>query len=109
MYQLARGYARSGMTAYSQLQQKELEMAENLGYTAVKHQRFVGTGYFDAVATTIANGQTSNCTMPESTEEEQFEMHTEDYNDGEATERTPMPHLYILLEDMPLPSTAAND
>ena len=68
MYQLARGYARSGMTAYSQLQQREFEMAENLGYSAVKHQRFVGTGYFDAVATTITNGQTSTCAMPDSTE-----------------------------------------
>ena len=47
--------------------------------------------------------------MPDSTETEQFEMHTVDYNDGEATERTPMPHLYPSLESMPLPSTAAND
>jgi len=109
MYQLARGYARSGMTAYSQLQQREFEMAENLGYSAVKHQRFVGTGYFDAVATTITNGPTSTCALPGSTETEQFEMDSEDYNDGEATERTPMPNLYTLLESMPLPSTAAND
>ena len=109
MYQLARGYARSGMTAYSQLQQREFEMEENLGYSAVKHQRFVGTGYFDAVATTISNGLTSTCALPGSTETEQFDMDNVDYNDEEATERTPMPHLYTLLESMPLPSTAAND
>jgi isocitrate lyase len=109
MYELAKDYARSGMTAYSKLQQREFESAENLGYAAVKHQRFVGTGYFDAVATTITNGQTSTCALPGSTEEEQFDAAALDYNDGEATERTPMPHLYPSLESMPPPSTAASD
>ena len=46
----------TGMLAYSQLQQREFELAEKDGYSAVKHQRFVGTGYFDQVATTIASG-----------------------------------------------------
>jgi isocitrate lyase len=109
MYELAKDYARSGMTAYSKLQQREFESAENLGYAAVKHQRFVGTGYFDALATTITNGQTSTCALPGSTEEEQFGAAARDYNDGEATERTPMPHLYPSLRSMPSPSTAAND
>ena len=72
-FELAREYAQSGMTAYSKLQQREFEMAEKFAYGAVKHQRFVGTGYFDEVATTIAAGQTSIRALPGSTEEEQFE------------------------------------
>ena len=52
-----RGLRPSGMTAYSQIQQLELEMVEKQGYGGVKHQRSVGTGYFDAVATTIAAGR----------------------------------------------------
>ncbi|MGO9433110.1 MAG: isocitrate lyase [Terracidiphilus sp.] len=72
-FELAHEYARSGMTAYSHLQQREFELAERLGYGAVKHQRFVGTGYFDDVANTIAAGHTSIRALPGSTEEEQFE------------------------------------
>ncbi len=72
-FELAREYAESGMTAYSKLQQREFEMAEKFGYSAVKHQRFVGTGYFDELANTIAAGQTSIRALPGSTEEEQFE------------------------------------
>ena len=71
-FELAHEYARSGMSAYSQLQQREFELAERLGYGAVKHQKFVGTGYFDDVANTIAAGQTSIRALPGSTEEEQF-------------------------------------
>jgi isocitrate lyase len=73
MFELAREYARSGMAAYSQLQQREFDMAERFAYGAVKHQRFVGTGYFDAVATVISSGQTSTCALEGSTEVEQFE------------------------------------
>ena len=73
MYELAREYAKSGMSAYSVLQQREFEAAERFSYAAIKHQRFVGTGYFDDVASTIASGQTSICALPGSTEEEQFE------------------------------------
>jgi isocitrate lyase len=109
MYELANDYARSGMTAYSRLQQREFDLADNHGYSAVKHQRFVGTGYFDAIATAVTAGQTSTCAMAGSTEAEQFDRDAVEYNDGEATERTPMPQLYPLLESMPLPSTAAND
>jgi isocitrate lyase len=72
-FELAREYAQSGMSAYSKLQQREFEMADKFGYGAVKHQRFVGTGYFDELANTIAAGQTSIRALPGSTEEEQFE------------------------------------
>lgn len=73
MFELARDYAHSGMSAYSQLQQREFQMGEKHGYGAVKHQRFVGTGYFDSVATVISSGQTSTCALAGSTETEQFE------------------------------------
>lgn len=73
MYELAQEYAASGMSAYSLLQQREFAAAERYSYAAVKHQRFVGTGYFDDIASTIAAGQTSTCALPGSTEEEQFE------------------------------------
>ncbi|PYX98268.1 MAG: isocitrate lyase [Acidobacteria bacterium] len=73
IFELAREYARRGMTAYSQLQQREFDLAERFAYGAVKHQRFVGTGYFDAVATVISAGQTSTCALEGSTEAEQFE------------------------------------
>jgi isocitrate lyase len=72
-FELAHEYAQSGMTAYSKLQQREFELAERAGYGAVKHQRFVGTGYFDDVANTIAAGRSSIQALPGSTEEEQFE------------------------------------
>jgi isocitrate lyase len=73
-FELAHEYARSGMSAYSRLQEREFEVAEKFGYGATKHQRFVGTGYFDEVANTIAAGQTSIRALPGSTEEEQFEL-----------------------------------
>jgi len=73
MFELAREYSRTGMLAYSQLQEREFASAERNGYGAVKHQRFVGTGYFDQVATVIAAGNTSTCALPGSTEQEQFE------------------------------------
>ncbi len=73
MFELAREYARTGMSAYSQLQQREFQVAEKHGYGAVKHQRFVGTGYFDSVVTVISSGQTSTCALEGSTETEQFE------------------------------------
>jgi isocitrate lyase len=73
VFELAHEYNRTGMLAYSHLQEREFDMAEKFGYGAVKHQRFVGTGYFDQVATTIASGNISTCALPGSTEEEQFE------------------------------------
>jgi isocitrate lyase len=82
MFELARGYAAEGMTAYAQLQEREFALAEEAGYSAVRHQRFVGTGYFDAIAQTIANGQSSTVALAESTEAEQF-YHAE-VKEGEA-------------------------
>ncbi len=73
MYELARGYRDWGMTAYSALQEEEFRLEKEAGYSAVKHQRFVGTGYFDDVAQTIASGSSSTTALHGSTEEEQFE------------------------------------
>ena len=72
MFELARGYAQTGMTAYSRLQQKEFEKEKEAGYSAVKHQHFVGTGYFDDVTQVIAGGLSSTTALHGSTEEEQF-------------------------------------
>jgi isocitrate lyase len=71
MFELARGYRENGMAAYSELQQAELA-SEAAGYTASRHQREVGTGYFDLVRTTISGGLASTGAMAESTEEAQF-------------------------------------
>ncbi|MBI3505529.1 MAG: isocitrate lyase [Proteobacteria bacterium] len=71
MYELARGYAKRGMGAYSELQQAEFD-AEKHGYTATRHQREVGTGYFDAVAVAISAGRASTTAMAGSTEHDQF-------------------------------------
>jgi len=71
MYELALGYKESGMTAYSQLQQAEFA-AEERGYTAVRHQREVGTGYFDRVSQVISAGKSSTLAMKGSTEAAQF-------------------------------------
>ncbi|HYG57901.1 MAG TPA: isocitrate lyase, partial [Symbiobacteriaceae bacterium] len=71
MFELASGYAREGMPAYVRLQEREFEL-EPLGYSAVKHQREVGTGYFDQVAQVISGGQASTLALKGSTEEEQF-------------------------------------
>jgi isocitrate lyase len=74
MFKLARGYAQRGMAAYSELQQAEFA-AESEGYTATRHQREVGTSWFDAVATTAAGGQSSTTAMAGSTETAQFHRH----------------------------------
>jgi len=70
MFNLAHGYARNGMTAFVELQQAEFAAASK-GFTAVKHQREVGTGYFDAVTTTI-EAQASTAALKGSTEDAQF-------------------------------------
>jgi isocitrate lyase len=72
MFELARGYQRSGMTAYARLQDEEFNSADRFGYEAVKHQRFVGTGYFDMVTQVIAGGSSSTEALAGSTEAEQF-------------------------------------
>ena len=71
MFELATGYRDRGMTAYSELQQAEFE-SEAEGYSATRHQREVGTGYFDAIATALSNGQASTVALTESTEAAQF-------------------------------------
>ena len=72
MFELARGYKQSGMTAYSRLQEKEFLREQQVGYEAAKHQRFVGTGYFDSVQQVITSGSTSTAALHGSTEEAQF-------------------------------------
>jgi isocitrate lyase len=72
MFELARAYKLSGMSAYSRLQEKEFGSAELYGYEAVKHQRFVGTGYFDMVTQVIASGNSSTTALADSTEADQF-------------------------------------
>ncbi|MEI6179106.1 MAG: isocitrate lyase [Chloroflexales bacterium] len=71
MFTLAHGYKDRGMAAYSELQQAEFD-AEPLGYTATRHQREVGTGYFDEVSMVISGGTSSTTALAGSTETEQF-------------------------------------
>jgi isocitrate lyase len=71
MFALARDYKARGMSAYSELQQEEFS-AEKVGYTATRHQREVGTGYFDQVAQVISGGMASTLALNESTEAKQF-------------------------------------
>ena len=71
MFELARGYAEEGMTAYVRLQEREFEL-EAEGYTATRHQREVGAGYFDQVAQAVSGGESSTLALRGSTEEEQF-------------------------------------
>ena len=71
MFTLAKDYNKNGMAAYSKLQQAEFSEAAN-GFTAVKHQREVGTGYFDKVSQIISGGNASTLALEGSTEEEQF-------------------------------------
>ncbi|HEY5889341.1 MAG TPA: isocitrate lyase, partial [Acidimicrobiia bacterium] len=71
MFDLASGYADHGMSAYVELQNREFAM-EAVGYTATRHQREVGAGYFDKVSQVIAGGNTSTLALAGSTESEQF-------------------------------------
>jgi isocitrate lyase len=81
MFELARGFKQHGMTAYSELQDREFESEHDHGYEAVKHQRFVGTGYFDAIQNAITSGTASTIALEGSTEAAQFaprkKRHTE--------------------------------
>ena len=74
MFELADAYRDNGMAAYSELQQREFAN-EAAGYTATRHQREVGTGYFDKVAMTITSGQSSTTALKDSTESAQFHEH----------------------------------
>ena len=71
LLRLAEKYKKEGMSAYSRIQQQEFAREKD-GYTSVKHQREVGTSYFDAVSNTISSGQSSTTAMAGSTESEQF-------------------------------------
>ena len=71
IFELAEKYKTEGMTVYSKIQQLEFAREKD-GYTSVKHQREVGTTYFDAVSNTISSGQSSTTAMKGSTESEQF-------------------------------------
>ena len=72
MFELARGYKNSGMTAYCRLQDEEFKSEDAHGYEAVKHQQFVGTGYFDAVQEIVTGGTASTIALEGSTEAAQF-------------------------------------
>jgi isocitrate lyase len=74
MFELAHEYAKSGMTAYADLQENEFTLAHEHGYGAVRHQRFVGTGYFDELQQTISGGSASTTALEGSTETEQFSL-----------------------------------
>jgi isocitrate lyase len=71
MFELARGYAAEGMPAYVELQEREFALEEH-GYTASRHQREVGAGYFDRVLEAVSGGQSSTLALKGSTEEAQF-------------------------------------
>src|SRR5947199_7075325 len=74
MFELARAYRLKGIAAYSKLQEREFAAARDFGYEAVKHQQFVGTGYFDMVTQVIAGGNSSTTALAGSTEAEQFRV-----------------------------------
>jgi len=79
MFELARAYRDDEMAAYSKLQQREFDLEVEAGYRAVKHQSFVGAGYFDQVTQVITGGQSSTTALSGSTEEEQFTERTPDF------------------------------
>jgi isocitrate lyase len=72
MFELARGYVSEGMSAYVELQEHEFALEEH-GYSATRHQREVGAGYFDAVAEAVSGGKSSTLALRGSTEEAQFD------------------------------------
>ena len=83
MFELAHGYRDTGMTAYAALQDREFELEGEHGYRAVKHQSFVGAGYFDDVTQAITGGKSSTTALAGSTEEEQFQEKTPDFTEAE--------------------------
>lgn len=72
MFELAHAYNKEGMAAYGKFQEHEFELENRLGYKAIKHQSFVGAGYFDEILMTITEGKTSTHALKGSTEEKQF-------------------------------------
>jgi isocitrate lyase len=74
MFELAVAYRQKGMAGYSALQEKEFSLQQQHGFKAVRHQAFVGTGYFDTVQEIITSGTASTTALKNSTEEEQFKL-----------------------------------
>lgn len=72
MFSLSQGYTKEGMSAYSRFQESEFELERQFGYKALKHQSFVGAGYFDEVISAVSEGDTSTHSLKGSTEEAQF-------------------------------------
>jgi isocitrate lyase len=72
MFELARGYREESMTAYARMQDREFDLAKRSGYGAVTHQKFVGTGWFDALQEVISGGKSSTTALGDSTEKHQF-------------------------------------
>jgi isocitrate lyase len=95
MFELAHAYRDQGMWAYSKLQEREFELEAEHGYRAVKHQSFVGAGYFDDITQVINGGRVSTTAMSGSTEEEQFDEKTPDFVEAEKHHKdvTPPPKL----------------
>ncbi|MGH9701301.1 MAG: malate synthase A, partial [Candidatus Acidiferrales bacterium] len=89
MFELAREYKSQGMTAYSRLQEAEFRLEREAQYGAVKHQRFVGTGYFDDVQHVISGGTASTMAMAGSTEAAQFAPLAESRADASLTTAAP--------------------
>ncbi|PYX92590.1 MAG: isocitrate lyase [Acidobacteria bacterium] len=87
IFELAREYKEEGMAAYSRLQEQEFAAENDCGYRGVKHQAFVGTGYFDAVTQTIAGGTSSTTALTGSTEEKQFDEQVTTDQTSEVTYR----------------------
>jgi isocitrate lyase len=83
MFELAHAYRDEGMTAYARLQQREFDMEHHHGYRAVKHQAYVGAGYFDAITQIVAGGQSSLAALDGSTEQAQFTEKTPLFTEAE--------------------------
>src|SRR5581483_10601942 len=83
MFELAHAYRDEGMLAYSRLQQREFDLEREHGYRAVKHQAYVGAGYFDAVTQVVAAGQSSLAALDGSTEQAQFTEKTPVFTEAE--------------------------
>ena len=83
MFELAHAYRDEGMMAYARLQEREFDLERDHGYRAIKHQSFVGAGYFDNINAVITAGHTSTSALAGSTEEEQFNEETPDFTRAE--------------------------
>jgi isocitrate lyase len=104
MFELAYDYARRGMPAYAEFQQREFA-SEPRGYTATRHQREVGTGYFDEVAKIVGGGASSTTALTGSTEEAQFTSSSTPVSTTSSTpHRTVTEELVVTPPKMPVPA-----